>query len=225
MIFLFVLLFALPLGAMQQTQDLKTRKLYAQDFKDLGVEFTSILHTSLDRVKILPSKPLKLPMNWKILLEAQRSELKKHIVQQYQAPIYIKYINDRVGFGVFADAPIKEFDTICEYTGHLCVEQDVENENVDLNFSIDVGSYYHVDGKNKQLYVDAKKAGNFSRFMNHSYLNNVSSLSVYNEQDGLWHVVMCAEKDINKDDQLLTNYGEGYWKSRGIEPIDLTANP
>lgn len=222
-------LITLPLSAMVKPsdipQELKTRKLYAADFKALGIEFTSLLHTSLDRSKIIPHQPLNnIPLRWQILVEVQRAMLKKQIAECYQVPLYLKYINDRIGFGVFADAPIKEFDTICEYTGQLCVEEDDESENLDLNFSMDVGPYNNVDGKNKQLYVDAKKAGNFSRFINHSYLHNVNSISVYSEQDGLWHVMLHANQDIAQDDQLLANYGEGYWKSRGIEPIDLTAN-
>lgn len=225
----FISLIAFPLLAMQQSeisQELKTRKLCAADFKALGVEYVSTLRTHLDRTKIIPQKKFSLPPDqkkWEPLLEKQQKEFEDQINQQYQVPLYLKYINDKVGFGVFAGAPIKEFDTISEYTGYLCVE-DEHNKEVDPTFSIDVGNYYASDSA-ARLYVNGKLAGNFARFINHSYIPNVHSLSVYNTLDGLWHVMMHAKEDIPQDAQLLINYGPGYWQAKGVEPVDLTSNP
>lgn len=229
-IFSSIFFMALPIFGMQEplkiSQELKTRKLYATDFKALGIEYVSTLRTYLDRTKIIPQKKISLPRSqkkWEPLLEQQSKEFEQQIVQQYQAPLYLKYINDTVGFGVFAAAPIKEFDTISEYTGYLCVE-DENNQEIDPTFSIDVGNYYSSDSGSR-LYVDGKLAGNFARFINHSYIPNVHSLSVYSKCDGLWHVMMHANQDIPQDAQLLINYGSGYWQSKGIDPVDLTPNP
>lgn len=231
LIFISLFLVVIPLSALQRysqiSPELKTRKLYAAEFKELGVEFLSALQTQLDRTKIIPRKKFFLPPGqekWGPLLEKHQCELMQEITQQYQAALYIKFINDKVGFGVFADAPIKVGDSISEYTGILCVEDDSTDERKDLDFAIDVGNYYASES-GTALYVDAGKSGNFSRFINHSFVPNVCSISVYNTNDGLWHVMMHANKDIPKDAQLLTNYGIGYWNSRNIEPIDLHSNP
>lgn len=221
-VFLIILFIALPISAMQVHQipeELKKRKLYAQDFQALGIEYITALRTNLDVSKIIARK--RSPF---VCLENQRKEYTQQVVKEYQAPIYLKYINDTVGFGVFADKPIKECDTISEYTGYLCVEDD-SNEQVEcMDYAIDVGNFYDSQ-RGTALYVNAEKAGNFTRFINHSYLPNVCSLSVYNEIDRLWHVMMLASKDIDQDTQLLTNYGTGYWDVREIVPIDLQSNP
>lgn len=209
------------------SQELKNRKLYAQDFKALGVEYLACLRTNVDKTKIIPLSQYSLKRGknkCELLREPQQKNLQAQINHQFQTPIYLKYINDIVGFGAFADASIKELDLVGEYTGYLCVEQEFDQE-VDATYSIDVGNFYKDElGTGTQLYVDARKSGNFMRFMNHSYEPNVHSLSVYNPSDGLWHVMMYANRYIPKDSQLLIDYGSGFWKSQGIEPVDLTAN-
>lgn len=228
-IFIFFFFIALPLSGMELipglSQELKNRKLYAQDFKALGVEYLASLCTNVDKTKIISLSKFSLKRGknkCELQREPQQKNLQAQINHQFQAPIYLKYINDTVGFGAFADAPIKELDSVGEYTGYLCVEQEFDQE-VDSTYSIDVGSFY-TDELGSQLYVDAKKSGNFMRFMNHSYEPNVHSLSVYNPVDGVWHVMMYASQYIPKDSQLLINYGSGFWESQGVEPVDLTAN-
>lgn len=204
--------------------ELKTRKLYAADFKILGIEYLAVVRTHLDKNKIISSKPY--PTNkWKSLLEEQHKDWEHQIDAQSQAPIYLKYINSKIGFGVFADTLIKSFDIVGEYTGLLCVEDDSKNEE-SFDYAIDVGNYYTGEsGTPLALYIDAEKSGNFTRFINHSYMPNVCSHSIYNKNDGLWHVMMRANKDICQDAQLLINYDVGYWNTRNIQPVDLSANP
>ena len=204
-------------------KELQNRKLYAADFQALGIEYLASVRTFLDKTKIIPPKPY--PAKWKSYLELLHEDWAQRISCQYHAPVYLKYVNPKVGFGVFADSPIKRFEAIGEYTGLLCVEDDSKCEE-SFDYAIDAGYYASSTSEDRlTLYIDAAKCGNFTRFINHSYIPNVNAHTVFSNKDGLWHVMYRAIKDIGQDSQLLVNYGTDYWTTRNIEPVDLTANP
>lgn len=200
--------------------ELKNGELYAPDFKTLGVEYLGRLRTQLNTRNIIAPRPY--PDNeFKKTLAQLHAEWEEHVNSSYHAPVYIKYCNTVVGFGVYATQLIKAYDTVGEYTGDLCVENDSMNDE-SLDYAIDVGNFYQSDQGSLMLYVNAKKGGNFTRFINHSYIPNVDAHSVYNKKDGLWHVLYRANQDIQPHSQLLTNYGSDYWDTRNVEPVDLT---
>lgn len=206
--------------------ELKSRKLYAADFKALGVTYTDAVQCTLDISRFIGSHdidpdyaykhPHRVPQIRR-LQEIARSELDN----PYRPALYLKYINDTVGFGAFADEPIEEGQLVIEYTGCLVLDEDCE---ADGDFAMEVGRCYRTDKGPILLSVDAKNTGNFSRFINHSYHPNVDSMTLFNPKDGLFHVLLHAKDPIEKNAQLFINYGEGYWFSRTIEPVDLTAN-
>jgi SET domain-containing protein len=76
-------------------------------------------------------------------------------------------------------------------------------------------SDYYVRGN--LFSVDAKKAGNFSRFVNHSGNPNINVF--YHNTDGIWYAVFIANTFIKKDEQLFVNYGSSYWGD--TKPIAL----
>lgn len=141
----------------------------------------------------------------------------------YQAPMFVKWINAKVGYGAYADAPLKKGDMVIEYTGIL--EQDtplLDDDNLYL-WSYPTIMYQTEPGKKRrkkiEFCINAEKAGNFARFINHSlrkYQNVAIQLVPYNN---MWHVVYIAQRDINKGEQLLTHYGIRYWQDRKIVPL------
>ena len=133
------------------------------------------------------------------------------------APMEVRYLPAIKGRGVFATQAIAKGTLIGEYGGVLRVENpvgDIENKYVlATDFSY----------RNKSLIVDAEKSGNFSRFLNHSsgaieQLGGVNVLFIDLVLDGRPLFAIFAARDILPNEQLLFDYGEGYWQGLGIDP-------
>ena len=189
-------------------------KLYPRDFEKLGVQYTKDLICKVDPFKIQYVERNRLMQNlYGELLE-----------QKYEAPLYLKFINKKIGYGVYADDYISKGDMIGEYAGELIHEQmfsELALEN--SGYCMDVGNFYHDESFNpavKALVVDAKRCGNFTRFINHSYNPNTRAASIYGK-DGLWHVIVSAVARIARDEQLTIDYGSDYWESRNRVPDSL----
>lgn len=169
---------------------LKTRKLYASDFKELGVEYSNSLKNS----------------KGELLAESRYKEV----------PLYLKFINDTVGFGVFAEQDTRHGANVGEYTGEvITLEETTKIKNLDEGaflFALDAAGP-------AQLFVDARKSGNFTRFINHSFNPNLMVMPNYNKDNPT--VVLVARRDIKRDKELLLDYGHDYWDARGIEPAEL----
>lgn len=172
--------------ATSQSTDpsLKTRKLYAPDFKDLGAEYINCL------------KDLK----------------GKRVTKQRfkEVPLYIKFVNDAVGYGVFAENDIDKGIIVGEYTGHAIPVSEVKKIiNHDDSYTI---------GPTHGVVVDAKKCGNITRFINHSAKPNL--LAVAFKNCGYPCIVLVTTEPIKKDQQLFFDYGEKYWDGREIQPVE-----
>ena len=82
----------------------------------------------------------------------------------------IRYINDTIGYGLFANRTFKEGQLVGEYTGEVTVSYFYKKPPP--------GDY--VLGKRGFLYnvfIDASKMGNQTRFINHSYTPNLRQKS------------------------------------------------
>lgn len=147
-------------------------------------------------------------------------EISNHLFQKYslaiekkhRAPVYVSWISDVVGWGLFAAADIFQGDLIQEYVGVLIDDLDGAR---DMSYAWNI---LKVPGRNL-LFIDPRQQGNEMRFVNHSDIPNVEPQLVLG-RDGRYHLCYVAKKDIKKDQQLLVNYGPLYWKSNAhIEPL------
>lgn len=144
----------------------------------------------------------------------------EQITQGYVAPLFIGWVNKTVEYGAFADAPIKKGDMVCEYTGRLYED----SENTDNLYLWDYPTFfYEADPKRKRrkkikFCIDAEKAGNVARFINHTTREHQNVGVQIVPANGFWHVIYVAKKDIKKGQQLLTHYGVAYWRDRQILP-------
>jgi hypothetical protein len=127
------------------------------------------------------------------------------------APIYIKRINERLGFGVFAADEIKKDDFIGEYTGVVQIpEKDAGGEMEEGGHESDFSWYYLDKIKGgPELEINGRLEGNEMRFVNHSDNFNVGV--EHTIHDGYWIIFFKAARDIQKDEQLLISYGDDYW--------------
>lgn len=152
-------------------------------------------------------------------------EIKEHeqdVIRKTQAAVSIRYVNDVLGYGVFAKKPIEAGSMIGEYTGKLYGFSQLAHKPLqDLKYCISLGAFGidYACGILYELYIDANERGNFTRFINHSSQPNILQKVVF--ANGLWHRIFIAKRKIEKDEQLSIDYGPDYWKDRKITPIDL----
>lgn len=203
----------------------KYKKIYPADFKKiLNIEYLDCLHVKTNKLK-----------NWDIYKDKEYTnnpELNNKLAdmfgalidEKYQAPIYMQWINKTVKYGVFAESFIKKGQMICEYTGYLEIDDNTDSTNLYL-WEYPTILYETVPGKSRRkktmFCVNAEKAGNFARGINHTIKKHQNVGIVMVPYKNLWHVVYRAQKDILPGQQLLTHYGKKYWQDLNVVPAVL----
>lgn len=129
------------------------------------------------------------------------------------ADLEIRPVGKDVGSGVFAKAPIRRGTFLGEYTGELrFLPADVMWPFLTANgYSFEYGA--EISLKKGIVVIDGLEAGNFTRFLNHSYQPNAVSRQLLLE-DGMF-TYFVAQRDIAAGEQVSINYTRGYWKGRG----------
>jgi hypothetical protein len=126
----------------------------------------------------------------------------------------MRFISERVGFGLFAASDIAEGESVCEYTGFVCRFESVEDHTYSYAYVFE-----EPNDLGLTLIVDSLQEGNESRFINHSRNSNLlSSCEFYN---GHSHIHLRARRKIPAGEQLFLDYGDGYWSAAGKAPEDL----
>lgn len=207
--------------------DLRNGKIYPEQYKQLGVNYCSYVHNSIPH---LTEPDITQHPKYKEDPEKfnQREQLYgKKIDQLYEAPVYVKYINDVVGYGVFADDDI-EPGMIGIYAGTIRLMHEI-NHNCFCNGTFLPCANYvwglviipnpeNLTASNWSA-IDGYSSGNFTRFINHNNNPNIKAMLV--AHNNIWYMIYFTDKPIKKDEQLLIDYGPVYWKVRNIEPQTL----
>lgn len=139
----------------------------------------------------------------------------KFIASAFMPSICIKWIDEKIGYGVFAQEPIIPWQYIGEYAGTLRLRRLLFPDINDYCFMYpELGLFY------KRLTIDGKDQGNFTRFINHSDTPNIESISVFCE--GYYRIIFRSIKHIPIGTELTYDYGDVYWLNRRnkIEPIN-----
>lgn len=132
---------------------------------------------------------------------------------KYCERVSLRFINKKVGYGVFAKEDIPPYSILHHYVGEL-LPTDILNPDHDSTFSFE-----HFD----EFSIDAMKEGNWTRFMNHSDIGEPSNNVVvweYYAKDMPRIVFTAGVRGIKKGAQLLYSYGEEYWENK--KSIDLS---
>ena len=143
-----------------------------------------------------------------------------HLAKMHLPKVVIVRVNEIVGNGLIAGQNITPGTIIGEYSGAILkVVQVAPNERVDNTYfapySID-----EVPGS-EMFVIDAKKAGNPTRFINHSDdCSNAVWVPIF---DGLiFRLIVVATKAIPKGKQILLKYRFSYWLNQTIpNPVPL----
>lgn len=128
--------------------------------------------------------------------------------QPWTDKFYFKWISDRIGWGVFARQDFLRGELIGEYVGHVYPFGQAPNRDYALH-AVNWAAGFSYD-------IDASRAGNHTRFINHSPVANVREKNFYFQ--GLNRAVYVSTMGIRRGQQLLINYGAEFWTSRSIRP-------
>jgi len=122
----------------------------------------------------------------------------------YCKRVDIRYIGKKVGYGVFAKERIPPYSILNHYAGLLTLDKNVPGSN-DSTFTFSDFEKYS---------IDAKKTGNWGRFMNHSPEGDPNTNVIAWEHYSKWGpriIFTACRHGIKKGDQLLYSYGDSYW--------------
>lgn len=133
------------------------------------------------------------------------------------APVYIKKINDKVGYGLFAAKDLRQGDFIGEYTGVVRVAEEHTASFGDGSWETDFSWDYPDETGDVVLEINGRLEGNELRFVNHGSSCNLAVEHTLHK--GQWVIFFIADRDIKRDEQLLVSYGEEYW-SGGFRQFD-----
>jgi hypothetical protein len=125
----------------------------------------------------------------------------------YIPQVSVRWISDKVGYGLFAEETIARESYVGEYTG-------VVRKN-DRRYFEPLNNYcyeYPVDDEIGRSFVIDATQGNLTRFINHSKSPNLRPIHVFYE--GYYHLIFIALRQIEKGQELSFNYGESYWYLR-----------
>lgn len=152
--------------------------------------------------KILKRKTLKLPSQ-RLWLSAY---FKREVLSGFFPPVSLRYINSKIGWGVFAEKDMPAMEFISEYSGKVRPRgrNDAKNSYCfEYLLELDVDTAY---------LIDAQDQGGISRYINHHPTPNLSSTFVL--IDSVPHIILYTAKAILKGEQLCYDYGSDYWKKR-----------
>ncbi len=118
----------------------------------------------------------------------------------------IKWVNEKIGYGVFAKTSIAKGRLIGEYLGV------VRQRRWWIRQTDDSYAFQYPTASWRSIYIDAECSGNITRFINHSAKPNLETMALFAGE--MLHIVLISILPIDAGEQLSYDYGESYWKSR-----------
>jgi hypothetical protein len=123
------------------------------------------------------------------------------------ADVSIRWIDETLGYGLFAEQDIEAGGYIGEYTGVVRRRSLFFRDHNEYCFS-----YPTSDVSYRKHIIDAKEQGNELRYANHSQDPNCEPRCVL--LDGILHIIVRAIKDISAGVQITYDYSHHFWQSR-----------
>ncbi len=129
----------------------------------------------------------------------------KEIQERIHPRLAVRWIDDTVGYGVFARERILPCTFLGEYTG--VIQQRKAHHQKESTYTFRYTSWQM--GRRKYV-IDAEKMGNFTRFINHSDEPSVEALCVY--WRGMPRMIFVSLCEIQEGEQIHFDYGTMFWK-------------
>jgi len=123
------------------------------------------------------------------------------------ADVSIRWIDETLGYGLFAEQNMEAGEFIGEYAGV------VRRRSLFFrNYNEYCFSYPTSDVNFKKHIIDARNQGNELRYANHSDEPNCEARCVL--LDGILYIIVRAARDIAADAQITYDYSHHYWRKR-----------
>lgn len=139
----------------------------------------------------------------RLLGQKYQNEVSKGFI----ADVAIKWIDETLGYGLFANCDFPENTFIGEFTG--CVRrlyrQHPDQNEYCFHYPTRFWSWNYT-------VIDALKYGNETRFINHSDTPNLHPLCLC--ERNLLHIAFVTKRPIQAGTQLTYDYGKDFWKQR-----------
>lgn len=184
-----------------------------EEFKKItGITYLSHLQfdslSSLRQVKrqsqfLLGNKYLSPSVKWLGTFFA------KELAQGFVNDVVIQWIDNTIGYGVFANRNFSPGEFIGEYTGVVKRTRFFAQNINEFCF------HYPTDNLFVHVHtIDAKYKGNETRFMNHNNKPNCEVFVCY--FDSLLHVCIRTIRRVEKGAELTYHYGKDWWGDRAV---------
>lgn len=186
-------------------------------FKRLGLKYTQglVFAKGCEALSDIDKDKLRLYTYFGDLYDDLSAKYGAYVASKYMAPVSIRWVSDSVGYGLFAEQDLPEGAFLMEYAGEVTSSTD------DPTWTWVYPKPGGFLPTRDEFLLDAKYYGNEARFVNHGEQYNLELEAVY--QGRTWHVVYVAIRAIQKGEELLTDYGGGYWSKRNKVPVQTTA--
>jgi len=181
-------------------------EIYTVDeiFKKLGIEKTSEYSTYSEYERNLLKEfriDREMPENI-----AKKADYYKPVIERglkVDERFFVRKINDKKGYGLFAAVDILPEDVIGVYTGIIQATDAEKGKKYEWYYST-------IPDREKEkmveLRVNAKYEGSALRFVNHSkYYNCRLEYVPYNNQ---WYILFVSNRFINQGEEITVNYRE-----------------
>lgn len=130
----------------------------------------------------------------------------KEVLAYPMPDVTLRYIDEAIGWGVFANRPFAKMEFVAEYAGKVRKRRRIDKKNAYCF------EYPLLSGEKSPYTIDARDQGGIGRFINHSDEPNlVSALATV---ENLPHIVLMTKRPIAKGEQLCFDYGPDYWSCR-----------
>ena len=211
------------LRAIQETRaegqelDLDPRFRLRVEAEDLPEGRLNTIFRRLNGVKYLDDIRFQEGLERRLAASHQHDGMRFHWRRlPRRAPVHIRFIDTRIGFGLFADRDLAEGELIGEYAGMVSRGDSVTDRTYCYEYhSLRAGE------DEIRLTIDARAIANETRFINHARPEVVSHENQF--FNGHWHVIFAVSSPVAKGEQLLIDYGDPYWEGKA-QPPDLLSH-
>lgn len=139
---------------------------------------------------------------------------------RYRSSIEIKDVVFQIGQrviiekGVFAARHFNKGEVVGNYGGELRPLSEIEGPNkLDYLFEFPETPF-------SEWGIDGREAGNFTRYINHTSIDQENVTAVEFFYGGVPRVVFITTKPIPVGAEMKYNYGDVYWIQKGITPVE-----
>ena len=130
----------------------------------------------------------------------------KELLAASPPEVSLRWIDDEMGWGIFAKRDFQPMQFIAEYSGLFRRKRRGDDQNA-YCFECPL-----IRGESSRFLIDARDFGGISRYINHSDAPNLESALA--TVLGMPHVLLLTSRPIKKGEELRYDYGTDYWKRR-----------